>query len=722
MDSVDVELFDGTDEDSSEEKNVTEKCEKCGKVCADLRGLRIHQTRKHSRVSNVEVAEDKEKVYECDECDKCCENLGALGTHKYWKHNHKKVPARKTSSKKRSRGDDGPIGDNGPVGRDNGPVGDAKKTARTPKLWPSDTVTYCNSMVVFEKEPQKEYALPVVNSALSLFELHPDHVAFNPASVTNLGVMATKDIAPSAETPLLCYAAHIFPEDCGSKSRYVMTPDLGNSTEVFDAILKGNESRFINAHLNIRDEPNVKFGRAMKIADKIYTIPIYAVEHIKAGEELLLNYGPDYFDDNDNDDDCGGTNFAFSEKEVVEVAKCGDAFMMAMIDEIDRINKVVHVRPFPAGTLSQSFSVPFGAVRAAQGVTTHSRTEYNFADQVEIFYSMTWWPAIVTKRSDNNNEYAVIYKVHSRSDAVVLPVQLPVVVTLDMMRAPRPFGVTNITHIHIRVPRSDGARFHALFFEADILHYYKRANAWIVRASVDGFLYLVDESYIVEDVETLAKPTTNAKMLGGAADVSQSGDPHARMMPLYDLGGGAILYWIKKHNVLDIKNAYHICGPAACSIGDNDNNKSEQKKSDKLQKLFATVPAERTIDIDTLKIATNQPVEIIREEITTCVAKLKDASNTIENFYRLGSGLHALKKNVKEDNFFAWVYANVKGIETPFMQRQVKTSLEYFKLVCKFPLLAQVKMSVTYFRKRKLKILNILKQMPETEQAKWKGQ
>ena len=106
---------------------------------------------------------------------------------------------------------------------------------------------------------------------------------------------ATKDIPK--DTKIGYYAGYLIPERSAPRNVYIMATDDDND-RMYDAYGCGNEMRFINGYNDIADDANVCIGPVEQIGDSdwITARSIQTLRKIRANEELLLDYGDDYWE------------------------------------------------------------------------------------------------------------------------------------------------------------------------------------------------------------------------------------------------------------------------------------------------------------------------------------------------------------------------------------------------------------------------------------------
>ena len=104
------------------------------------------------------------------------------------------------------------------------------------------------------------------------------------------GLYAAIDMNPTKVVGY--YSGHLRPRQEQHDSRYVAAVEVlynGQAYEI-DALYCGNEMRYINHFMESENEqPNVK----LESVETTGKIKVVATQGIKAGDEILLNYGPD---------------------------------------------------------------------------------------------------------------------------------------------------------------------------------------------------------------------------------------------------------------------------------------------------------------------------------------------------------------------------------------------------------------------------------------------
>jgi len=162
-----------------------------------------------------------------------------------------------------------------------------------PKLWPGYQVEYGNAMRIVNGFKAHDYPLPPVSPKIELFELPPKHPAYGSGS--NLGVRAVQDI-PKGE--IVChYAGVVEPRfKNGLANLYVMHDhELMGDTQ-HNALVFGNEARFINAPKGLDKEANVAFDKFTRLPfTDVSSCQVRALVDINEGDELLVEYGEQYW-------------------------------------------------------------------------------------------------------------------------------------------------------------------------------------------------------------------------------------------------------------------------------------------------------------------------------------------------------------------------------------------------------------------------------------------
>lgn len=121
-----------------------------------------------------------------------------------------------------------------------------------------------------------------VHRSLELFKSH------------GVGVRTTAPL--SSGTCVGYYACHVYKtqKEEDPSSQFVMSPDDGTEV-VYDAKNIGNEMRFINDYRGNSMQNNVCMGDREIIYKWVTARPIVTTKDIRAGEELLLDYGESYW-------------------------------------------------------------------------------------------------------------------------------------------------------------------------------------------------------------------------------------------------------------------------------------------------------------------------------------------------------------------------------------------------------------------------------------------
>jgi len=167
-----------------------------------------------------------------------------------------------------------------------------------PDLWPGNKVEYGNFMRVIMGPTKTDFSLPPVSHKIELFELPRGHPAYGMHS--SLGVRAKEDILKGE---ILCHYAGII-EPCVNNNLpnlYVMHDADGNEQVQHNALLLGNEARFINAYNNTGKPANVAYGDFSSLGgtrrtEYVTSCQVVAIKDIKKGEELLVDYGEPYWE------------------------------------------------------------------------------------------------------------------------------------------------------------------------------------------------------------------------------------------------------------------------------------------------------------------------------------------------------------------------------------------------------------------------------------------
>ena len=179
-----------------------------------------------------------------------------------------------------------------------------------PALWPEDT-TYCNAMMVTVGNKLVKYSLPAVHSAVELFALPSDHVAYGKGnnlgecgadffvalSFWQKGVRVKAARVIEADDVIGFYAARIEPEKSTPFNAFTMDSDDGSGL-IFNAYDEGNEMRCINSPDGTDFEANVVMcpvEHVKNAPDWVTARPIRALRAINAGMELFLDYGDAYW-------------------------------------------------------------------------------------------------------------------------------------------------------------------------------------------------------------------------------------------------------------------------------------------------------------------------------------------------------------------------------------------------------------------------------------------
>ena len=164
---------------------------------------------------------------------------------------------------------------------------------KPPKLWPKKDVTYLNGICVWNDDRTLKdiYYFPSIHESISLFK----HATLGKGQ---LGVRSNAKIGKGV---ILGYYGcesynrncHVMPEE---DNAYIMDPNNGLPLN-FDALCMRNELGMINDLRGIADRPNVQMGQSVELFhhDGIVVRPIETVCEIEQGEELVMDYGIEYW-------------------------------------------------------------------------------------------------------------------------------------------------------------------------------------------------------------------------------------------------------------------------------------------------------------------------------------------------------------------------------------------------------------------------------------------
>jgi hypothetical protein len=157
----------------------------------------------------------------------------------------------------------------------------------TAQLWPRD-VAYFDGVCAWNKDGSNAGCYMFKDRVSKSVELF--------ASAHGVGVRATVRIE-SGEF-IANYAGEVYDGNmrhaAADDNRYIMDPDDGSDV-TYDAKCLGNESRMINDYRGMAASENVIMGERFVIHNWITARPIYASKRIEPGEELLLDYGDEYW-------------------------------------------------------------------------------------------------------------------------------------------------------------------------------------------------------------------------------------------------------------------------------------------------------------------------------------------------------------------------------------------------------------------------------------------
>lgn len=203
-----------------------------------------------------------------------------------------------------------------------------KAIIQLPEGWPKEIANlhYCTCLLWSEEYREDEYKLgehyppmktvttgkgkTMMTHTYSLLTIKEINLTVK-GHLIKYGLFAKQDITMGEDVHFLEYAgivrvttakSGILKQHQYNKSRYVV--DLGtraipNSTDVklyeIDAQVYGNEARFINHFKGLATEPNVEMFPYFSKNDGKLHVYIDALRNIEAGEQILLDYGPEYW-------------------------------------------------------------------------------------------------------------------------------------------------------------------------------------------------------------------------------------------------------------------------------------------------------------------------------------------------------------------------------------------------------------------------------------------
>lgn len=178
--------------------------------------------------------------------------------------------------------------------------------SKQPKKWPANAVFFEGACAWKNGQCVGLFETSPVSKAARLFQLPKDHPANSDG--TGLGVKSRRDIVSG--NLIGYYACEVYDEleddhngyDPKEEdlpfNQYIMSPHDESSTLIYDAQYVGNTLRFINDVRGVASHPNVQMGKCVRFKNApewVSIRPIYAIASIKKGEELLLDYGDQYW-------------------------------------------------------------------------------------------------------------------------------------------------------------------------------------------------------------------------------------------------------------------------------------------------------------------------------------------------------------------------------------------------------------------------------------------
>lgn len=159
--------------------------------------------------------------------------------------------------------------------------------------WPIGRIQYRNAIFMIFGTELKSLPIPIFDKKLTVFEIEHDHPAFH-RRYSKYGVLANDNLL---ETPIILgyYAGILTPAIAISiKTPYMVWKD----GYYWNSYIGGNESRMINDYRNIATEPNCKFGDVETLehdGQEYQALPIILIKPLKKGDELLIDYGEEYW-------------------------------------------------------------------------------------------------------------------------------------------------------------------------------------------------------------------------------------------------------------------------------------------------------------------------------------------------------------------------------------------------------------------------------------------
>lgn len=307
-----------------------------------------------------------------------------------------------------------------------------------PERWPTD-VDYSNSVRIIQGRSMKDYCLPSESEKTALRKLPEDHPAYGHDE--SMGLFGDSRIVYSRrnqDANVIGYYAGVYlPAGTVPFNPYIMCSD-DYTPLVWDAFSFGNKTRFVNAYNGVAHTPNAKIGDLCPVQgapDWVKMRPIIITRTIEAGEEIVLDYGEQYWralgvwkEDNtqppvvDQRDEVKpwmqpGALVEVDMDQVSHKDLEGDAyrsslFFATLIAHTDT-NAIVSLLGV------EGFQVPRQAVFPPRGGVPQA--VFHPGQDVEVLWQnpgtsiprtdMGWWPAtIICREEADSDRYHVIYK------------------------------------------------------------------------------------------------------------------------------------------------------------------------------------------------------------------------------------------------------------------------------------------------------------------------
>lgn len=314
---------------------------------------------------------------------------------------------------------------------------------RSPPLWPGE-VEYINAIRTISGVSMRDFPLPPVRRDLCemrvLPEGHPAHSVDK-----GLGVYATQRIRKPRTSDLVIghYAGVLCPDRHFPFNPYIMCSDDAQNM-IYDAFSCGNEMRFINAYNGVAKRPNVRMGAVCHVEgapEWVTAREIVLLRSIEKGEELLLDYGDNYWDKSEAKAEHPKRDADIQQQQPIPVV-VWEPMSGALVElDMDQMGDqpgieepesyrsslfpgtFIEKRPQDRATVSvfglPPIEVPFAALFQPRGSAPH--TLYHIGQKVEVLwkgrpgsdvtrFDTGWWPATVIGVVEEGTSYRVIYK------------------------------------------------------------------------------------------------------------------------------------------------------------------------------------------------------------------------------------------------------------------------------------------------------------------------